>query len=223
MNENRFSITQRAFPFMLKQIEVDIDLQKIKVRNKTLFGDHIFAVNLYEVEQSAQHISNSALGWFIFALFSSLYLSFSILGSLYSFLNSFHLKPLIWMFSNIVMGFLSWIPYLKKQSNLLVYTNRFNAEQQLFSLFANSSDKQASEEFISKLDEILADLKKGRNVSALITSLMKKTQVQILLNEFRTSYVEELLKKGVDVVHLLESLKQHLFEEETSLETRNIN
>src|SRR6185312_10059756 len=118
MNDNYFGITQKAFPFISKKVEVNLDLQKVKVSYKSMFGKQVFNVNLYEVDENAQRITKDSLGWLIFCVLFSMGILINLARPIVTLINgSFDFTQWVQLFFSLTLGFLLWGHYFNKRSD----------------------------------------------------------------------------------------------------------
>ncbi len=211
MKKKDFSLTQKVFPWMIRKFIVDLTHQKIYIHYSSLFKRSEYTVDLYEVDENPQRFSKKSVGWLIFSIILSLYTALNMIPSL--------LDPTLYTITipltlALLAGTaLSWNQYFNKSQDLLVYTSRFHVQHELFSLFTNTSDKRNYHAFVRQLNKVLED-RQGRDLRVI----MEQTPATILLETFRTAYIEELMKRDVDVVSLLEALQNYFTKEEERIE-----
>lgn len=213
MSETSFNLIQKVFPWMSRNVEVDPENLKIRVFYKTLFKHQAFSVDLYEVNENPVRVSKKSVSWFVFSVFLSLYTFIAGVGLLTQPVPSvFAMSMMILFFA--ISAVLSWNKYCEESQDLLVYTSRFHSsEYALFSLIADGKNKDEYSQFVSRLGEILTSLRKGRDLRVMI----EQTPGKILLEEFRTSYIEELLSRDVDLMHFLDGLQEQFTSRHTTL------
>ncbi len=203
--KNTLFLKQKTLYLTKKEIEIDVRQAKIKVSNQSPFKTEELMIDIDRVHPNPQKIRKWAFVWLFLAIILSIYFLLSVsaffIHTPLSFKNYFF--SLIRQSTLLIAAFLCGWRYIANSFNLTIFVDRFT-NLPLFSLFTNKPEPKSYSEFLELLAKIILNQEQTRT----IRSILHDIPTHILIDEFSTSFLEELVRRGLDVNALLSFLQK---------------
>lgn len=205
INKQIFTINQQAFPFIKKSILTDLDNNKIKIKQRSLFKSDEIEIDIDRVNPNIQKIRRLALPWLFISLAISVYLTVCLTAWLWRpplTLEDFGLY-IVGQVALLLVVSMTWLKFFNNSYNLTLFFDRYN-NSVAFSLCTNKPDGDQYDNFVETLQKVIV----SRDQTRSIQSILSEIPTHILVEEFSSSYIDELSRRGIEVSTLLSFLQK---------------
>ncbi len=207
MNKHESSINQYIFPFLKKSIGINLQSKKVTVASNSPFKSDEIEIDLHTVDSNSQKTRKFALFWFFSSVLTTLFLI--------TFFSIWFWNPpksieyvglyLFGQMSLLLGVFYSWWKFSVESYSLTIFFNKYT-NTVAFTIYNNKPDQENYEQFSNLLKDTIQNCENSRNVQLILQNI----PTHILVEEFSSSYLNELVKRGVDVEALLYFLQKRL-------------
>jgi hypothetical protein len=215
MTKQQLTIDQQIFHFIKRAITIDIQSRKVKIQSQSLFKSEEVEIDLYSLDSNVQRTRNFALFRFLFSIFITIYFFACASAWIWSPPKSVE-EIAFYLFGQGVLllgAIYSWWKFFIGSYSLTFFYNKYT-NNVAFSFFNDKPDKQHYEQFIHTLKEIISKCENTRNLQSILNNI----PTHILIEEFSSSYLDELVKRGIDVGSLLCFLQKRVSHQQQTIQ-----
>lgn len=210
------SINQSKFPYFKQTISLLPQARKVKLMKSSVLASQETEIDFHVIDTNFQKVRQFALRWMIFffitaALFMGLLKDVAQMRTLLSSYASF--APALVLIGLAALYFTCWWKFQTETTHETIVSNRFTGKP-LFSIHANLPDSATYEEFVANLKALLRDYQSTQSFQSLLDAI----PTHILVEEFSQSYLDELLRRGIDVGSLVAFLQMRALDQERTLQ-----
>jgi hypothetical protein len=187
------------------EVQIDVCQGKVQVKRQFFLKSEEMEFDLHRVKPNTQKIKKWAWGWFLIAFGLTIGMVIALSLGLWS-LNLTAKYKAIYLLSQflwLVVTYSTWWGFLINSFQLTIFFDKYT-EAPLFSLFTNKPEEECYRNFIENFKKIIITQEQARSIQTLLHEI----PTYILVEEFSSSYLDELSKRGIDVIALLSFLQR---------------
>ncbi|MEO8402219.1 MAG: hypothetical protein ABI597_10570 [Gammaproteobacteria bacterium] len=197
---NNSSIHQKKFPFIKRTIDIDQNSNKIIISNKSPFKSNQVEIAIDNISENSEKITKKSIGWFLTAFILTGYFIVCLSTWFWNPPKSYDDITLYIIGQSLLLlgtGYL-WLKFFNESYNLTLYSDKFT-NQISFALYTNNPDKETFSKFIEKLHNAINNTNQRKTINEILASI----PTHILVDEFSSSYISELVRREVDISSMM--------------------
>lgn len=193
-------LEQKAFPFVRKYVALDSTNNKIRINQSVLFKSDELQIDIHRLNPNVQRVKRLALPWLFIAIALSVYLIVCLSAWFWSAPTSTEELTfyIIGQFLLSLGTLAAWWRFFNNSYHLILFFDKYT-NTVAFDLISASPTATDCEHFIESVIKHINNWEQTRTLQTLLFEI----PTHILVGEFSNTYIDELLKRGVDVNALL--------------------